>query len=148
MNTLRGLIMKYEGLYLRSYLCPAGVWTIGYGATGQGIGPNVVWTREQAEARLELDMAKFWRAALKLSPCLALYPEIHEAIADFCFNLGTGRYKGSTLKRRVDAEDWDGACEEIVKWVYGGGKRLRGLVARRQEEAEIIAFAAGLEVAA
>ena len=138
MNTLRGLIMKYEGLYLRSYLCPAGVWTIGYGATGPGIGPNVIWTREQALDRLEFDMQKFWRAALKLSPCLALYPEIHEAIADFCFNLGTGRYKGSTLKRRVDVQDWDGACEEIVKWVYGGGRKLRGLVLRREAERAII----------
>ena len=147
MTIFRRLAKMFEGLFLKSYLCPAGVWTIGYGATGPAIGPGLTWTKERAEARLDVDMQKFWTAALKASPVLALYPEIHEAIADFCFNLGTGRYKASTLKKRVDAEDWDGAQEEIVKWVYGGGRKLRGLVLRRHAEAEVIVFAASLEEA-
>lgn len=128
----------FEGLSLKAYRCPAGVWTVGYGATGPGIGPGVEWTEDQAEARLEGDLRKFYFAAVKASPVLAMYPEAHEAIADFCFNLGTGRYKASTLKKRIDAEDWDGACEEIMKWVYGGGRRLRGLVLRRTAERFVI----------
>ncbi len=138
MRILTALAKFFEGLYLKAYRCPAGVWTIGYGATGPGIGPGVEWTEDQAEDRLERDLHKFYLASVKASPVLALYPEAHEAIADFCFNLGTGRYKASTLKKRVDAEDWDGACEEIVKWVYGGGRRLRGLVLRREAERNVI----------
>lgn len=138
MNLLRALIKFFEGLYLKAYRCPAAVWTIGYGATGPDIGPGVVWTEDQADERLERDMVKFYMAALKASPVLALHPEKHEAIADFCYNLGTGRYKSSTLKKRVDAEDWEGAQEEIMKWVYGGGRKLRGLVLRREAERAII----------
>jgi lysozyme len=62
----------------------------------------------------------------------------HSAIADFCFNLGTTRYKASTLKRRVDAGDWPGAAEELAKWVWGGGQKLPGLVARRAAESLLL----------
>lgn len=76
------------------------------------------------------------RAALNLSP--ALRKERLVAIADFIFNLGTTRYKASTLRRAINAEDWDRAEEEIVKWVYGGGRKLPGLVKRRAFEAMLL----------
>lgn len=138
MNILLRLIKLFEGCRLKAYLCPAGVWTIGWGATGPGIGPGVEWSQDQADARLDGDALKYWRIALKASPGLALHPEIHEAIADFCYNLGGTKYRSSTLKRRIDAEDWEGACEEILKWVYGGGKKLPGLVKRRVAERAVI----------
>lgn len=144
MKTLLRLIMEFEGCKLRAYLCPAGVWTIGWGATGPGIFKGLVWTQEQADARMALDAAKYWKIAGRESPILFQYPEIHEAIADFCFNLGGTKYRSSTLKKRVDEGDWEGACQQIMRWVHGGGRRLPGLVRRREAERQIIASASGM----
>lgn len=143
MNILLALIRRFEGCRLVAYLCPAGVWTIGWGATGPDVKKGLSWTQEQADRRLEGDALLYSLAALKASPCLAAHPEIHHTIADFCYNLGLGRYKASTLRKRIDAGDWDGACDEIVKWVFGGGKKLPGLVLRRQAEAAVIVKYAG-----
>ncbi|MFT4325862.1 MAG: glycoside hydrolase family protein [Candidatus Liberibacter psyllaurous] len=60
------------------------------------------------------------------------------AIGDFVFNLGIGRYRNSTLRKCVDREDWINASHEICKWVFAGGKRLKGLVIRREVEAELL----------
>jgi lysozyme len=138
MKILLALIRRFEGCKLKAYLCPAGVWTLGWGATGPGISKGATWSQEQADVRLKLDAHRFFLSSLKASPVLALYPDAHQAIADFCFNLGTTRYRSSTLKKRIDAEDRDGACDEIVRWVFGGGRKLPGLVLRRQAEAAII----------
>lgn len=56
------------------------------------------------------------------------------AIVDFTFNLGAGRLQTSTLRRRVNQRDWAAAATELRRWVYGGGKVLPGLVARREAE--------------
>lgn len=129
---LLAMIRRFEGCYLKAYLCPAGVWTIGYGATGLDIGPGTVWTREQAEARLRSDALRFARGTLALCPELRGAPLC--AIADFAYNLGLGRLKASTLRRRVNAEDWTGARTELMKWTRGGGRVLPGLVKRRTAE--------------
>ena len=60
------------------------------------------------------------------------------AIADFCYNLGTTRYKSSTLRRKVRDSDWLDAADELQKWVWGGGRKLPGLVLRRQAEAALL----------
>jgi lysozyme len=57
------------------------------------------------------------------------------AIADFCFNLGIGRLQTSTLRRRINQQDWPAAASELQRWVYAGGRKLRGLVLRREAEA-------------
>lgn len=139
MDALLALIRQFEGLRLKPYLCPAGVPTIGYGHTGPDVRMDMPpISEEQAEALLLQDAAAFYRAAGKLSPVLWTTPAAHAAIADFCYNLGTTRYKASTLKRRVDAGDWHGATEELQKWVWGGGKKLPGLVRRREAEAALL----------
>lgn len=138
MNILLRLIKLFEGCKLKAYLCPAGVWTVGWGATGPGIEKGVQWTQDQADQRLDVDAAKYWLIALKASPKLALHPEIHEAIADFCYNLGGTKYRSSTLKKKIDEGDWDEACEQLERWVFGGGRKLPGLVARRLAERQVI----------
>lgn len=136
---LLAMIRKFEGLRLKVYRCPAGVPTIGYGHTGKEVHMAMSpITREVAEAMLQQDAAVFVLAASNLSPVLWFDEAKQAAIADFCFNLGTSRYKASTLKRRVDACDWEGAQEELQKWVWGGGKKLPGLVLRRQAEARLL----------
>lgn len=139
-EALLSLIRKFEGLRLKPYLCPAGVPTIGYGHTGADVRIGMPAISEPvAETLMQQDAAVFHRAAGKLSPVLWLEGDAkHSAIADFCFNLGTTRYKASTLKRRIDSGDWEGAQEELEKWVWGGGKKLPGLIARRKAEAMLL----------
>ncbi|KAA3649403.1 MAG: lysozyme [Proteobacteria bacterium] len=138
---LLSLIRKFEGLRLKAYRCPAGVPTIGYGHTGPDVSMDMPpITAPQAEALMHQDADVFYRACGRLSPRLWLEGDAkHAAIADFCFNLGTTRYKASTLKRHVDAGDWQGAAEEMQKWVWGGGRKLPGLIARRAAEARLLA---------
>ena len=138
MRWLIALIKKFEGCKLVAYLCPANVWTVGWGATGPDVKAGVRWSQEEADARLKKDAVVYWLASVKLSPRLAYSETKHSAIADFCYNLGVGRYKASTLKKRVDEGDWEGAVEELEKWVWGGGRKLPGLVARRKAEGELL----------
>lgn len=138
LEFLKGLIRKFEGCKLASYLCPAGVWTIGWGSTGRDIGPYTKWTQLEADIRLARDAMAYAEGAATLSPRLRGDDRRWAAIADFCYNLGTTRYKSSTLRRRVDAGDWAGAKAEIMKWVIGGGRKLPGLVTRRGAEADLL----------
>lgn len=135
--TLHMLIRRFEGLRLSAYTCPAGVLTCGYGSTGPDIKPDTVWTVEQAEARMGLDAARFEVVARRMCP--ALQGDAPAAVADFAYNLGATRLKGSTLRRRINAGDMAGARAELAKWVRGGGRVLPGLVARRAAEAALLA---------
>lgn len=126
------LVKRCEGLRLKAYLCPAGIPTIGYGATGADIKLGMVWTIGQAESRLQSDLERFRRGTLQLVPNLKGYKL--DAIVDFTFNLGIGRLKASTLRRKLLEEDWEAAQNELRKWVWGGGKKLPGLIARRELE--------------
>lgn len=138
-GALLGLIRRFEGLRLTPYRCPAGVPTVGYGHTGPDVtmqSPPI--TPNVAEALLIEDAEGFVRAVLKASPSLAANMPALAAIADFAFNLGTARYRGSTLRRKVQAEEWDDAQDELAKWVWGGGRKLPGLVVRRAAEAALL----------
>ena len=85
--------------------------------------------------------AQYLPAVLKASPGLIAHPEKLGALTDFAYNLGVSRYRASTLRKRVDAQDWDGAAKELVKWTRAGGRVLLGLVRRR--EAERVLFLTG-----
>ena len=137
------LCRRFEGLYLRPYLCPAGVSTIGYGATFYENGRRVTLrdppiTRERAEALL------LWMVRTQYLPAVQrLCPGITDAnrlaaIIDFTFNLGAGNLSASTLRKRINAGRWDDVPAELRKWVFGGGVKLRGLVLRREAEAALI----------
>ena len=113
------------------YICPAGYWTIGYGRLCSPQHPPV--SREQAETYLREDLRTALAATLRFCPVLAAEPEGRlAAIVDFTFNLGAGRLQTSTLRRRINERDWAAAANELGRWVYGGGKVLPGLVARRK----------------
>jgi lysozyme len=132
---LPDLIRRFEGLRLRAYVCPAGVLTCGYGSTGPDIKPDTAWTKDQAEARMALDAARFTVATRKLCP--GQRGDNLAALADFAYNLGATRLAGSTLRRKINAGDVAGAKAELLKWVRGGGRVLPGLVIRRQVEAAL-----------
>ncbi len=85
------------------------------------------------------DLRTALAAALRYCPVLATESEGRlAAIVDFTFNLGAGRLQTSTLRRRVNQRDWHGAGQELRRWVYGGGKVLPGLVARREAEVMLL----------
>lgn len=137
------LARRFEGLYLTPYICPAGVPTIGYGATFYEDGTRVqltdpAITRARAEALLLWHVRNIYLpAVMQLCP-KADTPGRVAALIDFAFNLGAGRLKGSTLRRRVNASEWGLVPDELRKWNKAGGRVLRGLTIRREAEAALV----------
>jgi lysozyme len=127
------LIKKYESLQLTAYLCPAGVWTIGYGATGPDIVAGLVWTEEQANQRLIQDVNKFAQGVAKICPESS--PLQHGAMVCLAFNIGLGAFKKSSVARLHNAKKYAEAAQAFGLWNKAGGKVLKGLVKRRAEEA-------------
>ncbi len=128
-----------EGFSAVPYLCPAGVWTIGFGTTILPDGTRVnkdtpAVSRETATSFLKVTAADAVISALKLSPGLIHDMKALGGIGDFVFNLGTGRYRASTLRRKINDRDWHEARSELRKWIRGGGRVLPGLVVRRELE--------------
>ena len=131
------LIKKYEGLRLKAYKCPAGVWTIGYGHTGADVAEGLEITEERADELLLSDIAQFENHVNSVVKSTIKQNQF-DALVSFAFNLGGLSIKNSTLLKRVNANPIDPAIsDEFAKWVNAGGKRLAGLVKRRAEEAEL-----------
>lgn len=119
------------------YICPAGYWTIGYGHLCDAT--HLPITEAEAEVYLARDLQMALAATLRYCPVLATETEGRlAAIVDFTFNLGAGRLQTSTLRRRVNQRDWVAAGQELRRWVFGGGRALPGLVARREAEAALM----------
>jgi lysozyme len=137
------LCRHFEGLYLRPYMCPAAVATIGYGSTLYEDGSRVsltdpAITRERAEALLLHDLMRRRAPGVsRLCPGVQA-PGLQAALLDFAFNLGLGALAGSTLRKRVNAGQLDAVPTELRKWVRGGGRVLRGLELRREAEIALI----------
>ena len=135
------LIKRFEGCRLKPYLCPAGIATIGYGSTRYPNGRRVTMqdepiSEEKAEVFLYYIVTRITYSIYKLCPILLIEDRGKQAsIIDFAYNLGTGNLKASTLRRRINEGNWDEAAHELRKWIYGGGRRLRGLIIRRNVEA-------------
>jgi lysozyme len=137
------LCRRFEGLYLRPYMCPAGVPTIGYGATFYEDGARVTLrdapiTKERAEALLLWHIRQVYLPAVRRMCPSATDPDLVAALIDFAFNLGAGRLQASTLRRKVNAGDLDAVPTELRKWVMAGGRVLRGLVLRREAEIALL----------
>jgi lysozyme len=134
----------FEGFSSKPYICPAGYPTIGYGTVYKPDGTKVTMqdapiSRELANQWLMRELRNNYMAGvLKASPILIRNQRLLAAITDFAYNLGVGRYRASTLKRRVDSNDLIGVETELRKWIRGGGKVLPGLVKRRQAEIDLL----------
>lgn len=136
------LVKHFEGLYLTTYLCPAGKETLGYGATGHDIAMGMVWTEAQANARLAEDLADAENDVNDLVTVpLADYEKA--ALISFCFNLGGHALETSTLLRKLNGGDKATAAIEFLKWdkatVRGVKVPLRGLTLRRRAESTLFA---------
>lgn len=136
------LIKRWEGCILSPYLCPAGVPTIGYGATYYENGHSVTLldpplSQARAEALLLwMVLTKYLPAVIRLCPGID-DPDRLAAIIDFTFNLGDGKLRISTLRKRINAGRWVDVPHELRKWNKAGGRVMRGLVLRRNAEAAL-----------
>jgi len=130
------LIKRFEGFSPTAYLCPAGVWTIGYGHTaGVRAGDSV--DEDTAEDFLREDLADAEGAVGKYVK-VPLKQWQFDALVSFTFNLGSGNLYSSTLLKKVNRNPDDSAIrQEFEKWVYAGGRVLKGLVDRRKAEADM-----------
>lgn len=139
------LCRRFEGFYSSPYACPAGLATVGYGATFYADGRPVTLkdkpiTREQGERLLQLQIERvFLPGVIHLCPSLVHEtPERFGAIIDFAFNCGLGNLRASTLRRKINERAWDDVPAQLMRWNKAGGRVLRGLTIRRQAEADLI----------
>lgn len=137
-----GICERMEGFRSRPYLCPARVWTQGFGATYHLDGVPVKPTdppisREEARVVLRhMVRGTYQPGTWALAPGLATNPLA--AATDFSFNLGLTRFKQSTFRKRLIAGDLEGAAVEVRKWTRGGGRVLPGLVIRAELRAALL----------
>ena len=134
-NQGKNLIKQAEGLRLEAYLCPAGIPTIGWGHTkGVRMGQRV--TLAMAEDMLVEDLGPIERLLNSLK--INFRQEQFDALVSWIFNLGSGKFKGSTMYKRIleNAADED-ITDCLIKWVYSGKQQLPGLMKRRVAEANL-----------
>lgn len=137
------LIRRWEGLYLKPYLCPAGVPTIGMGTIRYENGRPVMLTDPAiTEARAYqlcshyLDTIAFPQLS-RLAPIMMSDGQ-RAALVDFIYNMGAGAFAASTLRKRVMGEEWDAVPAQLRRWVYAGPNKLNGLIARREDEIQCL----------
>jgi lysozyme len=143
-------IKHHEGVRLKPYRCPALLWTIGCGHVlypeqgrlkledrkGYALrdGDNRVWTQEEVDALLRSDLARFEQGVARMCPAAGSHQGRFDALVSFSFNVGLGTLQRSTLRSKFNRGDYDGAAQEFLKFTRGGGKVLKGLVNRRNDE--------------
>ena len=155
------LMHRFEGCRNKPYLCPAHIWTIGYGEvlyqdqiklpmvrkegyTGMirkeyPLKPehNRVWSQDEINALFAKSVYSLESGVLRLAPNLAGHQGAFDACVSFAFNAGLGNFQKSTIRQKILREDWEGAAEAFMAWTKGGGVVLPGLVKRRVAEKEL-----------
>jgi lysozyme len=143
------MIRHHEGVKATAYRCPARLWTIG---VGHVIDPNHArvpfadrlslelpagWNRTLSQDEindiLRKDLARFEMGVHRLCPGEMTQGQF-DALVSFSFNVGLGSLQKSTLRMKHNRGDYEGAAEEFLKWAKAGGKVLKGLLKRREDE--------------
>lgn len=132
------MIKHHEGVRLRPYRCPAGLWTVGVGhLIGDGKTLPDAWNRtftmEEVNDILKEDLRRFERGVLRLCPN-GLTQSRFDALVSFSFNVGLGNLQRSSVRMRHNRGDYAGAAEAFLMWTKAAGRVLPGLVKRRQDE--------------
>ena len=135
------MVKSFEGLALKPYLCPANVWTVGYGATvgrdGGPVDPDMEpISEDEAEALLlrDLESSEGWVSRLIKT---ALTENQYSALTSFTFNVGCGALQRSTLRMKLNRSEYQGAADEFPKWKFANKRILAGLVRRRAAERKL-----------
>lgn len=132
------LIKHFEGFSASPYKCPAGVPTIGYGSTrdtdGKAITMDYAPITEQQAINLMVSTLKTYEDAVNRYVQVPINQNQFDALVDFAYNCGAQNLRTSTLLKKLNAGDFNGAAEQLLVWIYGGGKKLNGLIKRRMAE--------------
>lgn len=152
------LMHQWEGYRTKPYLCPANIWTIGYGHvlyqdqirlpmvrkegyTGMIRSEyplrqedNRVWSKEEIEKLFEDDVRPTERGVLRLAPALSGRQGAFDTCVSFSFNAGLGAFQRSSIRMKINRGDWEGAADALMLYVIAGGKVLAGLKRRREAE--------------
>ena len=128
-------IKSFEGCVLKAYPDAVGIWTIGYGHTNR-VTSGMTITAAQAESYLKSDLSKT-ENFVNSCVTIELSQNMFDALISFAFNVGNGALKRSTLLRKLNQGDTNGAAKEFDRWIYAGKKILPGLVKRRSAEKEL-----------
>jgi len=133
-------IKRFEGFSPTPYKCPAGYFTFGYGSLVSHY-PDTKFPVSEEDASTYLDAALMSaeRAVRRLIN-VDLTENQFSALCSFVYNVGSGSLQRSTLRRKVNREEHCEVPEEFMKWVFGGGRKLPGLIARRKAEGELYAL--------
>lgn len=143
MHQFEGCEKKRPDGRFEAYLCPANVWTIGWGSTGKDpfnggkIGRGTIWTREQCDLRFEQHLATFEAGVRDGIGKAATSQAQFDAMVCLAYNIGVGAFQRSTVLRKHVAGDFPAAAKAFLMWNKGGGKILKGLVRRREAEAAL-----------
>lgn len=132
------IVRRFESWVPTPYRCPAGRWTIGYGATwdmeGNPVGPDhPALTKDEGELLLRKEIAHVEKAIRRLIKA-ELTPNMFSAICSWGFNVGTGAMQRSTLRMKLNRGQYEDAADELPRWKKAGGRTLKGLVRRRASE--------------
>lgn len=128
------LIIRFEGFSSKPYICPAGYLTVGYGhlvKPGEDFSLGI--SQAEAHGLLERDVQGSCNAVNRLVT-VPLEQCQFDALVSFVYNLGSGSFQRSTLRQKLNREDYESAANEFSKWVYARGVKLAGLVLRREAE--------------
>lgn len=143
-------LKHHEGVRLRPYRCPALLWTVGVGHVlypdqgrlkledrrGYALkdSDNRAWSQDEVEALLRRDLARFESGVARMCPAASSHQGQFDALVSFSFNVGLGTLQRSTLRSKFNRGDFAGAAQEFLKFTKAGGKVLKGLVNRRNDE--------------
>lgn len=135
------MIKHHEGVRLKPYQDPIGLWTVGVGhLIGNGKTLPIEWfrtfTMDEVDELLKKDLQRFERGVLRLCPNF-LTQSRFDALVSFAFNVGLGNLQASTLRQKHNRNDVLGAAKEFLRWNKAGGKVFRGLTIRRQDESNL-----------
>jgi lysozyme len=129
-------VATHEGLVLGTYVDPVGLITSCFGHTGKELKLNQRFTEDQCLATLAKDLEKHDKEMMRYVK-VPLSDEEHAAYLSFVYNVGVGNFKSSTLLKNLNTNKRVGACNQLTRWVFAKGKKLRGLVTRREEERKL-----------
>lgn len=127
-------IAAHEGYRQKAYQDVRGVWTVGYGET-KGVTKDSSMTRLEAQERLSQSAAEHAKGMVQCIKVPISQGEF-DAYSSFTYNIGVRAFCTSTLVKKLNQKDYDGACKELLRWTQAGGKVYPGLVKRRQQEYE------------
>jgi lysozyme len=134
------IVKEFEGCKLTAYLCPASVWTIGYGHTGADVYRGLTITQDRADELLANDLSFFEKRVFQLVGSAPTNENQFSAFVSLCYNIGPSAFSKSSALREHKAGNYKLAASKMMLWNKAGGKVLAGLIRRRKAESELYAL--------